>query len=104
MSVIESFLSQLTDYNGIFISAKPNVWIIKFPKNGTDFCLEELQKFVGGHIEVVYFDDYLMIINEEGKLNQLPVNFMASTLYQSYYGETDYIVGDCLICKNALVK
>lgn len=104
MDTIESFLSQLNETNGIFISAKPNIWIVEYPNNTTDFCLEELQRLVGGHIEVVYFDDFIMVINEKGKLNQLPVNFMASTLYQSYYGETDYIVGDCLICKNALVK
>lgn len=104
MDTIESFLSQLNETNGIFISAKPNIWIVEYPSNTTDFRLEELQRFVGGHIEVVYFDDFIMVINEDGKLNQLPVNFMASAIYQKYYGETDYIVGDCLICKNALIK
>lgn len=104
MDTVESFLSQLTETNGIFISTKPNTWIVKYPNNTTDFRLEELQRFVGGYIEVVCFDDFIMIINEEGKLKQLPVNFMASTIYQKYYRETNYIVGDCLICKNALVK
>ena len=61
------------------------------------FSLENLQKTVGGPIEVVTIMDSLlgeplrMIINEEGKLRNLPYNFM-------FCGGRDYIVGDVIVC------
>ena len=94
----------LNNHNGLILYAEPKVGLEVFPKNKKDFSLKELQEFVKGHIEIVTFDDFIMVINEEGKLQNLPLNFVATLLYQSYYGDTDYIVGDCLICKNALVK
>ena len=64
------------------------------PSNGTDFSLTELQAVVGGFIEVVHLPDgRLMVVNEEGKLNGLPVNPKASELYP------DIIVGDVLVCE-----
>jgi hypothetical protein len=67
------------------------------PKNKTDFQLTELQKFVGGLIEIVKTKDgRTMVINEEGKINDLPINQKASELYQ--YNEFDFIAGDVLIC------
>lgn len=64
------------------------------PSNGTDFSLTELQAVVGGFIEVVYLPDgRLMVVNEEGKLNGLPINEKASELYP------DLIVGDVLVCE-----
>ena len=45
------------------------------PKNKTDFQLTELQTFVGGLIEIVKTNDgRTMVINEEGKINDLPIN------------------------------
>ena len=68
-----------------------------FPKNKTDFQLTELQKIVGGFIEIVKTKDgKTMVINEEGKVNDLPINQKASELYP--YNEFDFIVGDVLIC------
>lgn len=63
------------------------------PKNGTDYSLEELQGFVGGHIEIVRIDDErLMVVNEEGKLNELPINSIATYLAR------ELIVGDVFVC------
>lgn len=68
------------------------------PKNKMDFSLEELQKLVGGLIEIVRTKDGKpMIINEEGKINDLPVNQKATAIYP--YNEYDFIVGDVLICQ-----
>lgn len=65
------------------------------PSNGTDFSLTELQAVVGGFIEVVHLPDgRLMVVNDEGKLNGLPVNPKASELYP------DIIVGDVLVCEH----
>ena len=67
------------------------------PQNKTDFQLTELQKIVGGLIEIVKTKDgRTMVINEEGKINDLPINQKASELYQ--YNEFDFIAGDVLIC------
>lgn len=63
------------------------------PANGTDFSLEELRAVVGGFIEIVHLrDGRLMVVNEEGKLDGLPINELASNLYP------DLIVGDVLVC------
>lgn len=66
--------------------------------------LAEMQKLVGGYIEVVGLgrirSDLHMVIDEEGKLNNKPVNRFATRLYQSSW---DVIVGDAFICKEGLV-
>lgn len=38
--------------------------------------LEALQAMVGGYIETVPFGDHLAIVNEEGRIMGLPVNFV----------------------------
>lgn len=52
--------------------------------------LECFQEIVGGLIEIVYFDEVLCIINEEGKLNGLKPNFV----FPIGEGHFDIIVGD----------
>ena len=74
------------------------------PENGTDFQLGELQKIVGGYIEIVsLLDNEIMVINEEGKLIDLPINEKATELYNEVDGFYDYIVGDVLVCDNNMV-
>ena len=67
--------------------------IIVTPNNKTDFSLGEMQKFVG---TVKTKNNKIMVINEEGKINDLPINQKATDLYK--YGDFDFIVGDVLIC------
>lgn len=50
--------------------------------------LEEKQKLVGGLIEVVPYEDVLIICNEEGKLLNMPPNLVF---------EYDYIAGNCFV-------
>ena len=80
--------------------------ISKAPKNGTDFSLEELQEFVGGYIEILRMGGSLiMVVNEEGKLLDLPSNKTATKEYWFYTKNySDYIVGNVLICESCLVK
>ena len=71
--------------------------------------LKEAQEFVGGYIEAITFpNDDLLIINEEGKLKELPYNKDASEVWVSHFGTsavvtdngmTDAIVGDALLIK-----
>jgi Domain of unknown function (DUF3846) len=95
------------------------------PENGTDFKLAEVQKIVGGHVEVMRLNDkkLIMIVNEEGKLYDLPRNEQATKLaelpteaeWAAYRKQCeaegtfvidarlegeDYIAGDVLVCKN----
>ena len=54
--------------------------------------LKELQKIVGGNIEVLRCGTALMILNEEGKIFGLPTNFMMGTVFK------EPIVGTVIIC------
>lgn len=61
--------------------------------------LEELQKIVGGYIELVNLPyDGVMVVNEEGLLYNLPYNLKASN-----YANRP-IVGDVLVCKRKHLK
>lgn len=69
------------------------------PKNGKDFKLDELREIVNGWVEVVWLpNDKIMIVNEDGKLLDLPINQEATTIYQKTFGFNDMIVGDVLLC------
>ena len=70
------------------------------PADGKAFTLEELQGFVGGYIEIVTtLRGNKLVVNEEGKLNGLPVNIIATEIY----GQEDVIVGDALFCDSSLI-
>lgn len=57
-------------------------------------ALQALQGYVGGNIEVVYTPNKdVMILNEEGKIDDLPFNAVATAIY----GREDDIVGDALV-------
>lgn len=86
--------------SGVVVSPEGEMKLVK-PKNGTDFKLAELSRFVKGHIEIVRtISDMIMVVNEEGLLDGLDVNPVASNLYS---GPTP-IVGHVLICPSELVK
>jgi len=72
-----------------------------FPTNKIEFSLEELSSAVGGHIEIVTTMDekHYMILNEEGKLNDLPINHKATEMFSgNKNGFRDMIVGDVVLC------
>ena len=71
------------------------------PKNGDCFSLEEMQKAVGGLIEVVNLPGKkLMIVNEEGSYNGSDVNNRVIALTRYSYG---VLFGDILfINKNQM--
>ena len=61
-----------------------------------DPSLSDAQKFVGGYVEVVQVNDGLLIVDEEGKMKNKPVNEVASKMYADKYGDEDIIVGDVI--------
>ncbi len=74
--------------------------------------LKEAQKFVGGYVEGITFPngDYL-IINEEGKLRQLPLNPEATALWRATFtkdkyafGYDDFVVGPAILIKKDAQK
>ena len=71
------------------------------PKNeGKTFTLEELKEYVGGWIQCVYLNKHqVLVINEEGKLLNLPYNAIATEAYRlAFQPNNDCIVGDALLC------
>jgi hypothetical protein len=74
--------------------------------------LKEAQEFVGGYVEGITFPngDYL-IINEEGKLKNLPLNPEATALWRATFdndnyitGRNDFVVGPAILIKKAALK
>lgn len=76
------------------------------PANGTDFSLDEMQKIVGGDIELVYLNDTeIMVVNEEGKIDGLEYNDVATSIFRNNHpGADDFIVGCALLCPGVQIK
>jgi hypothetical protein len=75
------------------------------PLNNETFSLQELQGFVGGYIEIISLkDNTYMVLNEEGKLEGLPINDVATNIWVKNFGQTDYIVGNVLIADNTQIN
>lgn len=70
------------------------------PRNGESFELDEVYQILG--IEVVQVvhtkDGTLLLIDEEGKLNNAPKNEAATERMPDYFQSLDYIVGNALEC------
>ena len=63
-----------------------------------DTSLAGMQKAVGGYIEMVATNDgRTLIVNEDGKMNNLPFNLKASELVRGVLHNTDIILGDVII-------
>lgn len=72
------------------------------PKDKDSFTLDEMQGYVNGWIEVVYLaSGDVMVVNEEGKLNGLPINEIATAVYGNIH---DTIVGDVMIINRNQIK
>ena len=75
------------------------------PINGKTFTLKELQDAVGGIIEVIRLKDgRLMIVNEEGLLQGLPVNIEATNILRRDHSTTQYIVGNAIVCDSDMFE
>ena len=75
------------------------------PKNGKTFKLDEMQGIVGGYIEIINLKDgRMMIVDEEGKLNNKAVNIPATNILRRDHFTTDYIVGTAIVCDADMVE
>lgn len=74
------------------------------PTQGEKFSLKELQAAVGGYIEIVRLSKNMsMVLDEEGKLKDKPLNLIATRLYRVLTKIDDYIVGDVLIVPTKMI-
>jgi Domain of unknown function (DUF3846) len=81
---------------GVHISSNGMVDVVFF--KSTYVSMEELQSAVNGHFEFVYLpDNLILVVNEEGKLNNLPINEIATSFVLPIMN--DIIVGDVLLIK-----
>jgi hypothetical protein len=88
----------------LLVKVNGDVSEITPPDGEVEFPLETLQNAVGGYVEILHLGSIslpgklpqlmFMVVNEEGKLRQLPVNNTASTLAQL---KNDYVVGNVVI-------
>tara|TARA_R110002012_G_scaffold295265_1_gene491711 strand:- start:2928 stop:3254 length:327 start_codon:yes stop_codon:yes gene_type:complete len=95
------------------IKARTDASEFKIIKDSKDEpSLEQAQEFVGGYVEGITFPngDYL-IINEEGKLMNLPLNPEATFLWRATFdndnyitGRDDFVVGPAILIKKAALK
>jgi hypothetical protein len=68
-----------------------------------DTSLEGMQNAVGGWIEIVQtIDGKEMVVNEEGKMKNLPHNQKATKMAKIH--PNDYIVGDVIIAEKGEIK
>ena len=74
--------------------------------------LKEAQDFVGGYVECITWPNGdLLIVNEEGKLRQLPLNPEATLLWKMTFtkdkyatGYDDFVVGPAIYIKKHALK
>lgn len=85
---------------GQIIKIKPNGMVEQI--DCEDITLDYLQSEVDGYIETIRIKDtpnrhLLMVIDEEGKFKDKPINDLAGKI--AYIRFDDYIVGDVVIVK-----
>ena len=84
--------------------------IIADPKDEPKY--KEVSDFVGGMVECITFPNGdLLLINEEGKLINLPLNPEATALWKATFdndnyitGRKDFVVGPAILIKKDALK
>ena len=87
---------------GVLLSSDNSIKALEF--KGSHVTLEEMQKCVGGYIELIYLNDgMVLVVNEEGLILNLPYNERATNTALAE-GEKHHIVGDTLLISNRFIK
>lgn len=82
---------------------KSNGDVVEIAPMGKHFSLAEMQEIVGGNIEMVFLANHtVMVVNEEGKLFNLPLNATATLLMNRF--SDDFVVGNVLITDQSLIN
>ena len=93
------------------LSTDANEFVIIDDEKNTP-TLKSAQDFVGGYVECITFPNGdLLIVNEEGKLMQLPLNPEATLLWRMTFtkdkyvtGYDDFVVGPAIYIKKHALK
>lgn len=91
---MKNFKSKILKSNGEQVEVAPK---------RKHFSLAEMQEIVGGNIEMVFLPNHMvMVVNEEGKLFNLPLNATATLLMNRF--SDDFVVGNVLITSRTLIN
>ena len=71
--------------------------------DGSEMSLDQMQKLVGGYIEIIYLENQMMIINEEGKFTQQK-NEWATRLASKFMFAGDYIAGPAILLEQGEIS
>ena len=89
-----------TKANGTLILSDGTTMTMEFSE--PHVTLSEMQACVGGYIELIYLKDgVILVVNEEGKLNNLKPNIIATELAGI---SDDHIVGDVLLISSKFIN
>jgi hypothetical protein len=91
-------------------TTEPEFKIIKNNKDEPD--LKSAQDFVGGYVECITFPNGdVLIVNEEGKLKNLPLNPEGTALWRMTFtkdkyafGYDDWVSGPAILIKHKALK
>ena len=91
-------------------TTEPEFKIIKDNKDEPD--LKSAQDFVGGYVECITFPNGdVLIVNEEGKLKNLPLNPEGTALWRMTFtkdkyafGYDDWVSGPAILIKHKALK
>ena len=91
-------------------TTEPEFKIIKDNKDEPD--LKSAQDFVGGYVECITFPNGdVLIVNEEGKLRNLPLNPEGTALWRMTFtkdkyafGYDDWVSGPAILIKHKALK
>ena len=87
---------------GVLFSADNSIKALEF--KSSHVTLEEMQKYVGGYIELIYLNDgMVLVVNEEGLILNLPYNERATNTALAE-GKEHHIVGDVLLIGTNFIK
>lgn len=106
LEIIDEVLKCINENKAIFVNTDKEFEIIN-PKNNKDFKYKELTDLIKGNLEIVNLTGIgkILILDEEGKIKNLPINKVATTLYKTNYLDTeDIIVGNVIICNPNMIK
>ena len=92
-------LKSVTVYNADGSKEEHILW------NNYKLQMEEMQEIVGGYFEYVSLSDgRLIIVNEEGLRQGLPVNIEATNILRRDHSTTQYIVGNAIVCDSDMFE
>ena len=74
------------------------------PSDDERFSVTQLQDIVGGYIGILDVDDGLLIYNDDGPLNDKPINVEATRIAQQNEEWKGYIAGPAIVCARGMIK